>query len=62
MEEKDVYELLKDTYGITYDYCSNRQNCNGCIFRTNHKVNCLGEHLYKILCEVRDNLKKKEGK
>ena len=62
MNEQDIYELLKDTYGITYDYCSNRQNCNGCMFKTSGKTNCLGEKFYKILCEVKKNMKGKDDK
>lgn len=57
--ENEIYDLLKETYGVCYEYCSNRQNCKDCMFKTNGKTNCLGEHFYKILCEVKKNMKEK---
>lgn len=58
--EKEIYDLLKETYGVCYEYCSNRENCKNCMFKTNGKTNCLGEIFYKMLNEVKKNMK--EGK
>lgn len=55
--ERKALAKFKEAYNISYEVCSNREKCKGCMYKTWRKGKCLGEYFYRILRELNKNSK-----